>query len=221
VLTVSQVRASLLPHVAMCLLAACLDGSAEPIVRVPDAATDAARRDVATSPARFALYYDNLEPSDDAPAINFIVKVHNLTGGDVALRRLAVRYYFQNELAQPWETSIFYTGTCCGNERSQFDDQVQVTVSPVAAGPAADSFLELTFAEGAGTLSAGDAVQVELSFHAAGYARRVAQATDFSFLPRATGTQSEWDRCPGTCDKFVNDKLTLYDDGVLVLGASP
>jgi hypothetical protein len=215
----------LLQHLAVCLLVACLDGTADPIVRAPDAsqdtAGDAARSDASAALAKFALYYDNLAPSADAADINFIVKVHNLTGADVALRRLSVRYYFHNELAPPWETSVFYTGTCCGDTRVQFDGQVQVRVQALAGNAAADSYLELTFLDGAGTLVAGDAVQVELSFHAAGYQRRVVQADDASFSSSAAGTQAEWDLCPGACAKFGNDKLTLYDDGVRVLGTPP
>jgi len=225
------------PGLVACLLAACLDGSADPIVRLSDAAlstqqADAARAgavaalDVDAGPASgqsptFALYYDNLEPSADAPAINFSVKVHNLTGAEVALRRLSVRYYFHNELAQPWETSIFYTGTCCHSERSQFNEQVEATVHAQPDVAAADTNLELTFLADAGTVQAGDAVQVEVSFHAPGYERRVAQADDYSFSASATGTQAEWDLCPGACAKFGAAKLALYDEGRLVWGSPP
>jgi hypothetical protein len=216
-----------------CLLAACLDGSADPIVRVSDdvrsTQTDAgvvgdAGVDAAAGSGQtptFALYYDNLEPSADAPAINFSVKVHNLTGAEVALRRLSVRYFFHNELAQPWETTIFYTGTCCRNTRSPFNDQVEATVHTQRDVAGADTYLELTFAADAGTLLAGDAVQVEVSFHAPGYERRVAQANDYSFSASAAGTQAEWDLCPGVCTKFGAAKLTLYDEGALVLGTPP
>lgn len=220
----SRARASSL--LLASLLAACLDGTADPIVGAPgaspDRSTDAGRSDATpTAPAPFGLYYDNLAPSADAPAINFIVKVHNQTGAAVALRRLSVRYYFRNELAAPWETTVFYTGTCCGERRSSFDDQVSVAVQKLEGNAAADSYLELTFLDGAGTLFAGDAVQVELSFHAAGYQRRVAQADDASFRASAAGTQAEWDLCPGACAKFVNEGLTLHDDGVRVLGRLP
>ena len=173
--------------------------------------------------APLRLYYRNLTASSPSTNINYIVKVENATGAALPLGGLEVRYYFTNELAPPWETEIFYTDTCCSNKMTDFNDAIVKTVQSMPARPNADSHIAIGFAGSLGTLAPGDAVQVELGFHAPGYSLNLTQTNDYSYAAAAAGTQTQWNACPGPqCDpKFTTCSLTVYRDGALVWGTPP
>jgi hypothetical protein len=223
-----------LPHEALCAaaLVSCLNGNAEPIVRLPGAAgTDGGAVGPLGTPGDggltcdlsgpLVLYYDNAQTAANANGIDFLFKVANVAGATLSLSSLAIRYYFTNEIAPPWETSVFYAGTCCKSSRAGFNADVNVSVVSMPPTPTADHFLEMTFAAAAGVLLDGDSVQVEVGFHAPGFGQNLNQANDYSFIATATGTQAEWDLCPTQCALFHSCLMTVYKDGALVWGTPP
>jgi hypothetical protein len=173
------------------------------------------------SGAPLALYYDNAQVAASANAIDFLFKVANATGAALPLASLAIRYYFTNEITSTWATTVYYAGTCCGDNRSGLNADVKVSVISIAPTRGADHYLETTFDPSAGDLLEGDSVQVEVSFHASDFGQNLNQANDYSFVATATGTQSQWDGCPPQCDRFRSCLLTVYRNGVLVWGAPP
>jgi hypothetical protein len=209
------------------LFVACLQGQAEPIVALGDDAgvdvtangPERASCDPTTAP--LVLYYRNTTPAQST-GIDFLFKVANHTRAALPLTSLSVRYYFVNVIAPPGQTAIFYADTCCADRRVGFTADVAVSVVALAATAAtADHYLEITFDAGAGTVLDGDAVQVEVAFHAPGYTQSLNQSNDYSFLDGAMGTQAAWDQCPTQCAPFGSCVMTVYRDGVLVWGTPP
>jgi hypothetical protein len=197
------------------------DGASRPVDGASDPQDGAVGRCDPSAPLR--LFYWNLKSETMSTDINYIVKVDNETGAAVPLSSLEVRYYFTNELAPPTEIDVFYADTCCSNKRTDFNDAIVASVQTIAAKPGANAYLSIAFSPAAGTLLAGDAVQVEVAFHDEAYARMLAQSNDHSFSAAANGTQTQWDRCPGSqCEaKFTSCMLTVHRDQRLVWGTPP
>jgi hypothetical protein len=224
------VRASLAIALCGACLASCLNGNAEPIVRLPGGSTvedgapaaagdgGAGRCDPASP---LVLHYDNQQVATDATGIDFLFKVTNATGASLALSSLAIRYYFTSEIAPPGAISVYYADTCCGNSRSGFTADVHVSANVMPPTPTADHYLETTFDAAAGELADGDNVQIEVGFHAPGFGQSLDQSNDYSFIASATGTQAQWDQCPTQCALFNSCVMTVYEDGVLVWGTPP
>jgi hypothetical protein len=203
-------------------LAACLNGNAEPIVRVDAAGADVGGAATTCDPDRtpLALFYRNLQGAATADGINFIFKLVNHTGAALPLSALAIRYYFTNELTT-WQTAVYYADTCCAAPRTGFIGDVAVSVSALAGSATADHLLEVTFDAAAGALADGDSVQIEVGYFAPNHAQNLNQANDYSFVPAASGTQAEWDQCPSQCAAFHSCVMTVSRDGVLVWGTPP
>jgi Cellulose binding domain len=175
----------------------------------------------ASAPIR--LYYWNLSGQASSNHLNYIVKVENASGAPLALSSLEVRYYLTNELSPPTAIDIFYTDTCCSNRVSDFNGDVLRTLEAMPARPNANAYLRIAFSTAVGSLAPGDAVQVELGFHDPGYARNLTQTNDYSYRATSTGTQAQWNECPGAqCDaKFTTCAITVHRDDVLVWGTPP
>lgn len=190
-----------------------------------DAASESAEGGGArcNSAAPLRLYYRNLTGSSPSNNLNYIVKVENATAAAVPLAAIEVRYYFTNELSDPFTTEVFYTDTCCSNKITDFNDRIVTTLRTIAARPNATAYLGIGFAASLGTLAAGDAVQVEIGFHDPSYARNLDQANDYSYDATATATQSQWNDCPGPqCEaRLTSCAITVHRDGALVWGTPP
>jgi hypothetical protein len=173
--------------------------------------------------APLRLYYWNLSVAASSTDINYIVKVENATGAAIPLSSLEVRYYFTNELPSSATVDVFYTDTCCSNKKTDFSDGVLTSLKSLPARPNADAYLPIAFAATVGMLADGDAVQVEIGFHDVGYARSLTQTNDYSYVPAAGGTQSQWNDCPGPqCEsKFTSCSSTVHHNGMLVWGTPP
>jgi hypothetical protein len=168
------------------------------------------------------LYYRNVQPTSTADGIDFLFKVQNLTGADLALSSLTVRYYFTSEITPPGQTTVYYADTCCSAPRTGFTASVHVTVNALApATPTADHYLEITFDATAGAIATGDSVQIEPAFYAPNHGETVTLTNDYSYIAGATGTQTDWDHCPTACGAFGSCVMTVYRDGVLVWGTPP
>jgi len=184
-----------------------------------DPGTDTAPK--CDSTAALRLYYWNARPADDTELIDFLIKIENRTGAAVPLASLSARYYFRDELTPPTKLDVYYSDTCCSNKIS-FDDRVLSSVQRISS-PNADSYLEIGFEPSVGELAPGDAAQVEMGYYDAASVATSKQSNDYSFLASATGTQANWDACPGpNClPTFTNCALTLHDTGVRVWGTPP
>ncbi len=169
------------------------------------------------------LHYRNLSATVMNTNINYIVKVENATGAPVPLAALEVRYYFTNELGAAGVTDIFYTDTCCSNKITDFKDAIVTSLEATPTSPTATAYMSIGFAPSIGALAAGDAVQVELSYHSPGYTTSFSQGNDYSFNTSAVGSQAQWNDCPGpSCEaKFTSCALTVHRDGALVWGTPP
>lgn len=173
------------------------------------------------STAALRLYYWNARPAERAELIDFLVKIENRTGAAVPLANLNVRYYFRDELTPPTKLDVYYSDTCC-SDKITFNDRVLSSVHGISS-PNADSYLEIGFEPSVGELAPGDAAQVELGYYDAASVATSQQSNDYSFLATATGSQADWDACPGpTClPTFTSCALTVYDAGVRVWGTPP
>ena len=200
----AQVGSGLLPPV---------DGNA------PDAGP--ARRCDVSVPLR--LYYWNVRPADSTNHLDYLMKVENASGSDLPLGSLRVRYYFTNELEPPLTIDIYYSDTCCSNKIENFNTEVLKSMQSIPVRPNADAYLEIGFAASVGSLAHGDAVQVELGLHAPDYARDMTQTNDYSYVPEATGSQEQWNDCPGPqcASTFTSCAMTVHRDDALVWGTPP
>jgi hypothetical protein len=198
-------------------------GTADARADVSEGASDAAAVGLCDSLAPIRLYYWNVAAGASSSQVNYIVKVENATGAPVPMSSLKVRYYFTDELAPPATIDIYYTDTCCSNKITDFNGDVLTKLQTIVPRPNANAYLEIAFAAAVGSLSSGDAVQVELGFHDPGYARNLTQTNDYSYGAAAIGTQAQWNDCPGaSCEaKFRTCALTVHRDDVLVWGTPP
>ena len=207
------------------MCAACLNGTAEPIERAAGSAIDGSGGDGGgrcDTAAPLVLYYRDAQPAASTDQIDYLFKVANATGAPVPLSSLAVRYYFTNEVGASGLSPIFYASTCCGPTSAMLGAAVTATLHPMPApAPTADAYIETTFAPSAGALQDGDAVQIEVGFHAPAYTPTLDQTNDYSYSAAAAGTQAEWDVCPTQCSKFQTCSMTVYRDGALVWGNPP
>jgi hypothetical protein len=85
----------------------------------------------------------------------------------------------------------------------------------------ADTYVEISFDATAGTLAPLHEVEVEVEYTNAARASSN-QLNDYSFTAAATGTQPQWDACPGaSCTQFRSCLLTVYQGGTLIWGNPP
>jgi hypothetical protein len=197
----------------------CLEGDAEPIVRVAADGGGGASACPAEGPYR--LFYRAAQAATTADSIDFLFKIQNASGASLPLASLAVRYYFTSEVAAP-QTSVYYADECCAASRTGFTADVAVTVNATPTATAtADHYIEVTFDAGAGSVQDGDSVQVEVGFFAPLHAQTLNQANDYSFIATSAGTQAQWDLCPPQCAQFQSCVMTAYLNGTLIWGTPP
>jgi hypothetical protein len=172
--------------------------------------------------AGWRLHYWNAHPGDSSQQIDYLVKVENGTGAPVSLSSLKIRYYLTNEITTSTNIAVFYSDTCCSN-KIMFNDKVLTTLQPIPPRPSADAYLEIGFDAAVGSLSSGDTVQVEVGLSDVNFVEVSNQTNDYSYVPAATGTQTDWDNCPGAqCSSvFTSCSMTVYRDDVVVWGAPP
>jgi subtilisin family serine protease len=127
--------------------------------------------------------------------------VFNTGVTSIPLGELKLRYWFTMDGNQPQSLWCDYAGFGCSNISTQF-------VTLQSPKPGADSYLELSFSSGAGSLGAGSntgPVQIRFSKNDWGY---YLQTGDHSFDPSKTQF-TDWNR------------ITAYHNGSLVWGVEP
>ncbi len=130
-----------------------------------------------------------------------LIRIVNAGATPVALSQLTVRYWYTKDGAQAQSYWCDYTPRGCANVRARF----VAMQAPVAS---ADTYLELSFTPGAGSLAPGASTGDVQSRIAKSDWSSYDQANDWSY----GGTRSsvaDWDR------------VTLYDGGELIWGVEP
>ncbi len=135
--------------------------------------------------------------------------------GNVALSDLTVRYWFTVDANSV--SSLFFISYYSQTNNNNITADITATFAPAPAGnvtPTSDSYMELSFAAGAGSLAFGANAQIQVVVHGPGsngYSDVFNETNDYSF--DATKTQT------GGYQPF--NRLTVYDKGVLVFGCEP
>jgi hypothetical protein len=170
-----------------------------------------------------ALLHWNVAPGATVSAMDLEFKVTNRSGRTIPMSSLKLRYYLTSEISAA-RLQTYYTEVCCSAPRPRFDSSVLLALQAIAAPtPTATSYIEVGFDVGAGTLVDGDTVKVEIGLGGNG---NETQSNDYSYLPAASGTQAQWDRCPSApgnqaCAKYVSCVTTVFIDGALAWGTPP
>src|SRR6185295_13833546 len=138
------------------------------------------------------------------PADNHVRPHLNIVNGGtttVPLSELTVRYWYTVDGARPQVYVCDYTPRGCGNVTSTF-----VTVSPARTG--ADTYLQLGFTAGMGSLTAGQSTgEIQGRFNKDNWSN-YDESNDYSYDATKLAF-ADWDR------------ITLYRNGALVWGVEP
>ncbi len=127
--------------------------------------------------------------------------VINSGSSNVPLNELKLRYWFTVDGNQPQSLWCDYAGFGCSNISTQF-------VTLQNPKPGADSYLEISFLSGAGSLGAGsNSGQVQIRFSKNDWSYYL-QSGDHSFDPSKTQF-TDWSR------------ITAYRNGTLIWGTEP
>ncbi len=132
--------------------------------------------------------------------IALTLNVVNTGSTSVALNTVTVRYYFTRDTTASLTAFCDYTPRGCSNVTTSFG-----TVSPAA--PTADSYLQIAFSSGAGSLSAGQGTgDIQLRVAKSDWSN-FNETNDYSYAGNASLTDSP--------------NITVYVSGALVWGTPP
>jgi len=143
--------------------------------------------------------------ASDTNAADNQIKPHfnvvNVGTTSIPLRELTIRYWYTKDGDRPEVYWCDYAAIGCSNVSGRF-----VTLTAPEIG--ADSYLEISFAAGAGTLAPGGQTgEIQNRFNKDNYSN-YNEADDYSFDPARTAF-SDWMR------------VTLYHNGGLIWGVDP
>jgi hypothetical protein len=145
--------------------------------------------------------YQVLNSSDPTTQIQFALNALNQTSSPIPLSNITIRYWFIENSAEPMVFSCDYAQVGCSNVTGTF-----VSLNPTL--PGADSYLQIGFTSGAGSVGAGDYTgPIEVRAHRDDYGN-ITQADSYSYS--SSDTSYTW-----------NPSITVYDNGTLVYGSEP
>jgi hypothetical protein len=127
-------------------------------------------------------------------------KILNNGTTPVDLSTLAVRYYFTADGSTSLSANCDYAQIGCGSITQMFH---------ATTGMNADTYAEVTFASGAGTIAVGsDSGEIQSRFHDSSYAVNFTQTNDYSFDATKTA-YGTWDH------------MTIYQGTSVLWGTPP
>jgi hypothetical protein len=142
------------------------------------------------------------------------------TGEDIALQRLAIRYYFSAEMAGDWEVSCIWVTKQTPGTSVLCEDGALLKIEAMdLPHTEADHYLEVSFpgVSAAEVLSDGQmpAFEARTMFWRTGHPT-LNQSNDYSFVPTTENVMTVEGR-----DYKETTKVTVYLDGVLIWGTEP
>lgn len=141
-------------------------------------------------------------------------------GEDIALQRLAIRYYFRAEMAGDWEVNCIWVTKQAPGTSVLCEDGAVLKIEPMELAHAeADHYLEVSFPDvsSAEVLSQGQmpAFEARSMFWRTGHPT-LDQSNDYSFVPTTENVMTVEGR-----DYKETTKVTVYLDGELIWGTEP
>jgi hypothetical protein len=141
---------------------------------------------------------DPASPNDAEIKPNFTIV--NTSGSSVPLSELTIRYWFTRDTTGAPIANCDYALAGCANVLTSF-------TTLATARPGADSYYQIGFTSGAGSLATGGSSEVKTRFHKTDFSA-YAESGDYSYDSTKTA-YADW------------TKVTLYRNGVLVWGTEP
>ncbi len=160
------------------------------------------------SPVKILFYNEDRSVNMNALYLDFIVS--NTSGAVIDLSKLKLRYYYTKDFAAGQSFYCDYSGSYCTPLNTFYRLESNVTAACIAMpNPVslADTYAEIGFSSGTGTLYTGDAVEVKgrILNSLWGF---YTQTNDYSFNPTAA-CNTDW------------NNVTGYLDGTPVWGIEP
>lgn len=153
------------------------------------------------SSSTLVLQYMPEETSATTDKIEPEFQIVNNGGSSVALSQLTIRYWFTADSSATLNPGCNYAAVGCSNIT-----ETTAAINPAVTG--ADSYLQVGFTSGAGSVAANSTgSKIKLIIHKSDYSD-FNQANDYSFNASFT-TFTNW------------QNVTLYQNGTLVWGAEP
>ena len=167
---------------------------------LPVIAQSAQAASASSTPRGLVLEYANRNPGATSPLIQPMFQIVNESGASVDLSSLSIRYWYTLDGTQTQQFSCDFARVGCANVTGAFAS----VSSPTST---ADTYLQLSFSAGAGSLAAGASSSLQVRFHKSDWSS-YNQANDFSWNARSL-TQRPY------------NNVGLYQDGQLVWGTEP
>ncbi|MCD1259323.1 discoidin domain-containing protein [Paenibacillus athensensis] len=127
-------------------------------------------------------------------------KLTNTGSSAVSLSDVKIRYYFTKDGGPSLQFACDWSSGSCSSTTGAFSSMAAPTAS-------ADTYLEVGFTSSAGTLGAGQTLEVQCRFNKSDWSN-FTRTNDYSFLAGATG-YTDWNH------------ITVYRQGTLVYGLQP
>jgi hypothetical protein len=143
----------------------------------------------------------NSSPTDNQ--IRSSLRIKSSAATSIAVANLELRYYFTSEVALPLTIEIYdasVDGTSGYHAISHDAVKAEVTGT--------DGYLKLTFTQGAGALTQGNALTLDVAVHGPNWTGNFSEADDYSFAA-------------DHADFAPWDHVTLFGGGDLVWGKEP
>jgi hypothetical protein len=145
---------------------------------------------------------DNNSPNDNN--IKPRIRLVNNSPEDIPLNQLKIRYWYTIDSDQPQTFNCDWASIACTAINGTFTRLPDSSLNKTATS---DTYLEVSFADSAGTLAGGGQADMYLRINKNDWSN-YAEANDYSFDPTKL-TMLSWDH------------ITLYRNGSLIWGAEP
>lgn len=173
-------------------------------VRAVNSAGERLSNQVSATPQQSSNVKVEYRAADNDPLNNQMkpnFRIVNNGSSNIALSDLTIRYWFTNDSGKSLQYFCDWAQISCSNIQANF-----VTMNTPA--PQADTYLELSFTSGAGSISAGgNTGEMQIRLHYTDWSN-FNESNDYSY--------------DGTMTQFgSNDRVTLYHNGQLIYGIEP